>query len=668
MNYLNTIFTNDFIRALGWTIIHSLWQAAIVAIILGLILLALKRSSSATRYYISTGAMLTVLLLAVITFFSEYSNAHKTETAVQNVQQTSGLNTDYSKSANTKLDSTLKPDFKEKFIAYFDKHLPLIVLIWQMGVLILILKLLGGLSYSQRLKNYQTHSLSEYWQNRLNEISHSIGIQKAIKLMESAIIKAPVVIGYFKPVILFPVGAITGLSQEQVEVILAHELAHIERNDYLTNIFQSVIEVLFFFHPAIWWISANIRNERENACDDIAISVNKDSLVLAKALTNLEFLNHKTPGLAAAFSGNKSSLLNRVKRIVNQHNTLPTFKEGFITAGILFIGLLIMSFSAKIIVGPGNMAIIPKNATELIKNIPKTNLTNTLTAIDDTIVTINQYKNITYKIKGTVYRLEFDDNKKLEKFLVNGDKIPKTNWEKYQKDIDLGFVFMKKHKQEMELHEKEIQKLDLEMEAHDKDIQKHDLEMVVSYKSFKEVKQELLEKEKELQEQYLVLEEKKKNLQTTDADFSKHSKELQISEKKLLEQKQELIRKRKELSMMEFELQEIKAEEEKHKLEMIQEQEIKKHKEELKIHKQEIREHEKEMQIIQEAFTELKKDKLIKEKIKSYEFSFKKSYLKINGKMQDKKVFEKFKKLVGQKSKAMLETDGTYFSGRYVPK
>jgi len=204
MNYLNEILTGNFIHALGWTILHSFWQIAIVAIVLGLVLLSLKRSSSATRYFVASGAMFMVLLFAIITFYYEYSSIKKSKTVVQNVQMPKTTANE-----NTKLvvaDSAQKSDFVEKSRVYFDKHLPLIVLIWQMGVLVLLLKLLGGLAYSQRLKNYRTKSLSDYWQNKLNKLANTLGIKRTINLMESAIIKAPVVIGYFKPVILFPVG------------------------------------------------------------------------------------------------------------------------------------------------------------------------------------------------------------------------------------------------------------------------------------------------------------------------------------------------------------------------------------------------------------------------------------------------------------------------------
>ncbi len=715
MNYLNEILTGDFIRALGWTILHSFWQVAIIAIVLGFVLLILGRSSATTRYYVSGAAMLTGLLLAIITFFGEYSSIQKSETVVQNVQHDNLVIID--KAESTTSESIQKLSFIEKSISYFDHHLPLIVLIWQMGTLVLLLKLLGGLAYSQRLKNHRTSTLSDYWQNKLKELANTLEISETIKLMESAIIKAPVVIGYFKPVILFPLGAIAGLSQDQVEVILAHELAHIKRNDFLINIFQSVIEILFFFHPAIWWISANIRNERENACDDIALSVNKDSLILANALTKLEFLNHKTPKLAAAFAGNKGSLLNRVKRIVNQHSTLPTFKEGFITASILFAGILLMSFGAKIIVSPESEMIIPENGimlntspdnANIISNRNKQNASTKIPGVNDTIHSHTEI-GFTFSENGKKYKLVYDVDKNLKEFYINDKKVPEKNWKNHKKEIDVAFVRIEEHEKERAIHEKEmkkhehelqkheaelkrhefeLQKHDQEMKLHEKDLQKHDLEMDVRHEDLKKKKLELLEKEKELQKQVQLLSEKKKDLQANDADFSRHSKEIQIHEVKILEQKQELIRMRKQLSMNEFEIQEHNSAIEKHKQEMrMHYKELAKiyveynnrmvlrqkmfHGQELeKMHftkpmliKSEMREHENEVLIIKDAFTMLISEKLIKEEVKSYEFSFKKSYLKINGKEQSKKVFVKFKKFIGQKSKSMLDENGIYLSG-----
>ena len=134
-----------------------------------------------------------------------------------------------------------------------------------------------------------------------------IPLRRKVLLLESALVKVPMVIGYFKPMILMPLGAVNNLSAQEVEAILAHELAHVWRNDYLLNILFSFIEVLFYYHPAVWFISANIRSERENCADDLAIQLCGNSLTYAKALVSLQKLNPAVPAFAMPFFGLKKT-------------------------------------------------------------------------------------------------------------------------------------------------------------------------------------------------------------------------------------------------------------------------------------------------------------------------------------------------------------------------
>ncbi|WP_187270297.1 M56 family metallopeptidase, partial [Pontibacter qinzhouensis] len=153
--------------------------------------------------------------------------------------------------------------------------------------------------------------------------------------------------GYLKPVILLPVGAVTGLSQVQVEAILAHELAHILRKDYLLNLLQSVADVLFFYHPAVWWMSGVVRAEREHCCDDLAVALCGSPLTYARALAELEAMRLPTaPAMALAVSGKNGTLLHRIKRLVQQPALRPTFSEGFVAALVLVAGLSVLSFGA----------------------------------------------------------------------------------------------------------------------------------------------------------------------------------------------------------------------------------------------------------------------------------------------------------------------------------
>jgi peptidoglycan-N-acetylglucosamine deacetylase len=165
------------------------------------------------------------------------------------------------------------------------------------------------------LKRRQTNPLAERWQARVAHLSRQLRLSRPVRLCESALVEVPTVVGWLRPVILVPASLLTGLPAQQVEALLAHELAHIRRQDYLVNLLQTMIETLLFYHPAVWWISGQVRQEREHCCDDLAVKACGDVLVYARALTELEQLRVRVSGqLALAATG--GSLLGRIRRLV----------------------------------------------------------------------------------------------------------------------------------------------------------------------------------------------------------------------------------------------------------------------------------------------------------------------------------------------------------------
>ena len=411
MNLLGLFSSDQFVRALGWTILHSVWQIAIVASLLLILLIFMKKSSSRIRYFTACVAMLLVVAISVTTFTVEYSNYQESIKVSQGFGL-SPIELDFANAVIQESNEACRTTFFNGFENYFEQNIPLIVLIWNLVVLVLLLKTTSGFAYSQRIKSYQTNAMPTHWEAMLFQLTKKLGIKKRVGILESAIIKAPIVAGYFKPMILIPLGVVSGLSTEQVEAILAHELAHIKRNDYLANIFQSIIEVLFFYHPALWWISKNIRYERENACDDIALNANISRKALATALTNLEVLNHEKLSLALAFSSKKTSLLNRIKRILHPQKTKLTMKEGFIAVCIVLASFFIMSFGSSII----------QNTSGLLGLISK----------------IQEKKPTKYTVGGAFYKLVFDENNNPEKFYKNDIEIPSKDWGKYYAELKAG--------------------------------------------------------------------------------------------------------------------------------------------------------------------------------------------------------------------------------------
>lgn len=249
MNFSLELFTPDLTHTIGWTLLHSLWQGAVIAILLGLLLVALSKYSANTRYWVAVNAMLLLLLTSISTFLylheSPSFNALSVNAQIlplENIPQLEQV-------PNTQMADEVVSHTRNHptdYLIYAESHLPLFVTIWLLGVCLLGLKMLGELAYLQHLKNYRCRLLPVYWQTRLEEISRAMGIKKSIKLIESFRLHTPMVIGFFKPVILFPIGMINQLTTAQIESIIAHELAHIRRNDYLVNIFISIVEIILF--------------------------------------------------------------------------------------------------------------------------------------------------------------------------------------------------------------------------------------------------------------------------------------------------------------------------------------------------------------------------------------------------------------------------------------
>ncbi len=354
MNLIYRILSDKIIEALGLTIIHSLWQGALIAMVLGILMFFTRKFTSVTRYFLSVTALAFMLICPVYTFIKNYNPEPVTynSTSPARLSDAPVLKRDFTttprnneiiaEGRTAKLKSAPLKDF-------FNRHFPFVVTIWFAGILFFTLKFIGALAYTQRLKYYRISQISEEWQKKTRLLCKKLNIRKAVKIYESALAKVPMVIGLIKPVILLPVSAFTGLTPKQLESIIVHELAHILRRDYIINLLQSVVEILFFYHPAVWWINNVIRTERENCCDDIAIAQTGDSTNYARALANIQEQLLLNNNLALTAAGNKNKLLKRIKRLLNQPKMKTNFIEGFTASCIILIGIFMIVLNANAI-------------------------------------------------------------------------------------------------------------------------------------------------------------------------------------------------------------------------------------------------------------------------------------------------------------------------------
>jgi beta-lactamase regulating signal transducer with metallopeptidase domain len=177
-------------------------------------------------------------------------------------------------------------------------------------------------------------------------------------LLVSSLVEVPVVVGWFRPVVLMPVGALTGLAPEHIEALLAHELAHIRRHDYLVNVLQSVVEAVLFYHPAIWWVSNQIRKERELCCDDLAVAASGDALTYVRALADLE--SCRPTHVRAAIAANGGSLLHRIRRLADpsqpvSHTVIGPMAAFVVTLMVLSGASLVVLRGAPAPAAPGGV-------------------------------------------------------------------------------------------------------------------------------------------------------------------------------------------------------------------------------------------------------------------------------------------------------------------------
>jgi beta-lactamase regulating signal transducer with metallopeptidase domain len=196
--------------------------------------------------------------------------------------------------------------------------LPIVVLAWLCGVVMLSLRLIGGWLWVQRMTSHGTRPAREAWQLIASRLARRLHIARSVTVLESTRVDVPTVIGWIAPVVLLPASALSGLAPHQLEAILAHELAHIRRHDYFVNLLQTLVETLLFYHPAVWWLSRRIRIERENCCDDLAVSLCGDPVAYAQALADLE--ERRGEGHEFVMAANGGSLVLRVRRLLGAPN------------------------------------------------------------------------------------------------------------------------------------------------------------------------------------------------------------------------------------------------------------------------------------------------------------------------------------------------------------
>jgi GWxTD domain-containing protein len=299
MSSLDTWVETPLAQAVGWTLLHSLWEGAIVAATLAAALVALR--SARARYAAACIAMLVMLGGIGLTLF---------RVMPEGVHDLHAVGRPAFPVWNAPTGMAATGPLGPRLTAI----IPWLTPFWLVGVWIFAFRQVAGWISVCRLRRRGVCCAPEGWQEKLAGLGAQVRVSRPIMLLESCLADVPMVVGHLRPAILMPIGLLAGLPVGQIEAILMHELAHIRRYDYLVNMLQRSAECLFFYHPAAWWISRVIRAERENCCDDVVVATSGNAQEYAFALAALE--QNRWPGRQAAVAGTGGSLVKRIRRLL----------------------------------------------------------------------------------------------------------------------------------------------------------------------------------------------------------------------------------------------------------------------------------------------------------------------------------------------------------------
>jgi beta-lactamase regulating signal transducer with metallopeptidase domain len=347
MTHLMNWISPNAMHALGWALLHFLWQGAALAALAAAALALCRRTGVR---YLAALATLALMLLAPIATFFLYLQQHSAETLVS-------LPT--SPAVRPILHPTAKtaPAVSSRFsqAASSLDAIPWLVEAWLLGVALLSLRSAGGFFWLERERRRQSSVVSPQVLEICYTLQDRLGIDRAIQYCECKWLQAPAVIGWFRPIVFLPVSALTGLSEDQLHAVIAHELAHIRRFDPFVNVFQIFVETLLFYHPAVWWLNKRIRAEREHCCDETAVTVCGDPVQYARALTLMEEWRSAP---AFAMAANRGPLTERIIRVLGRKT---------IGAGMRGVGLTgsLLCLTAALAAGDALLGMThPLNAQE----------------------------------------------------------------------------------------------------------------------------------------------------------------------------------------------------------------------------------------------------------------------------------------------------------------
>ncbi len=325
MTTLTTLAGQPYAQALAWALLHFLWQGAILALA-AMALFRVFRDSASARY--ATGIVTLAAMLAAPVATTVWIAAHRdVAIAPTSFPAETGAVPAPSVPLVTKavqVAAPLAPSAPTVSLT------TLVLLLWTIGVAALSVRLLGGWLTARRVARRVMQPAAPEVQAMVSRLASRLNLRRIVRVVESASVRVPIMIGWLKPVVILPTAVASGFTPDQVEALIVHELAHVRRHDYLVNLLQTMVETALFYHPAVWWVSKRVRTERELCCDDVAVTI-CDRLVYARALSDLAEM--AAPHLAMAASN--GSLVERVRRILGRPSAESTSGAGWVPVFVI---------------------------------------------------------------------------------------------------------------------------------------------------------------------------------------------------------------------------------------------------------------------------------------------------------------------------------------------
>ena len=342
---------NNLIKATGWSLFHSLWQGALIYAILLLAINTFPKLTAKSKHNLAYGSLMTMFLTFILTFLTIFrlpalAAQSKGSTVSMISQQYKGFYLSWPAELNNRAENMF----------------PYIVAIYIIGLLLQLFILGKGYLKLEAIKKEGQQETPVDWQNAFVGLIKKLGLHQQVKFRLSTLVNVPLVVGYLKPIVLFPVALVAQLDIHQVEAILIHELSHIRRNDYLLNLIKTAVETILFFNPFVWLSSKLIDIEREHACDDLVLKITGTPVTYAHALLKLEILKEKgSPALAMASTGKNHYLYQRIKRITDMKTNYMNSKQQFLAVALTVATVISLAW-----VSPAKDAVLKKAVKKIL--------------------------------------------------------------------------------------------------------------------------------------------------------------------------------------------------------------------------------------------------------------------------------------------------------------